>query len=121
MPRKTPFHARTSELCISQNWQEWSGYFSAESYALDHMSEYNAVRTTAAIFDVSPLFKYHVRGRDAGRLLDRVVTRDVSKCREGQVLYTTWCDDDGKIIDDGTLARIGEDAYRLTAAMPTID
>jgi len=121
MPRKTPFHARTSELCISQNWQEWSGYFSAESYALDHMREYNAVRTTAALFDVSPLFKYHVRGRDAGRLLDRVVTRDVSKCREGQVLYTTWCDDDGKIIDDGTLARIGEDAYRLTAAMPTID
>ena len=121
MPRKTPFHARTSELCISQNWQEWSGYFSAESYALDHMSEYNAVRTTAALFDVSPLFKYHVRGRDAGRLLDRVVTRDVSKCLEGQVLYTTWCDDDGKIIDDGTLARIDEDAYRLTAAMPTVD
>ena len=85
------------------------------------MREYNAVRTTAALFDVSPLFKYHVHGRDAGRLLDRVVTRDVSKCRIGQVLYTTWCDDDGKVIDDGTLARIGEDAYRLTAAMPTVD
>ncbi len=121
MPRKSPFHARTTELCTSQNWQEWSGYFSADSYELDHMREYNAVRTTAALFDVSPLFKYHVHGRDAGRLLDRVVTRDVSKCRMGQVLYTTWCDDDGKIIDDGTLARIGEDAYRLTAAMPTID
>jgi len=121
MPRKTPFHARTTELCISQNWQEWSGYFSAESYALDHMREYNAVRTTAALFDVSPLFKYHLRGRDAGRLLDRVVTRDVSKCREGQVVYTPWCDDDGKIIDDGTLARIDENAYRLTAAMPTLD
>lgn len=121
MPRKTPFHARTSELCISQNWQEWSGYFSAGSYELDHMREYNAVRTTAAVFDVSPLFKYHVRGRDAGRLLDRVVTRDVSKCRVGQVQYTSWCDDDGKIIDDGTLARIGDDAYRLTAAMPTLD
>ncbi|MBW2289903.1 MAG: aminomethyltransferase family protein [Deltaproteobacteria bacterium] len=121
MPRKSPFHARTTELCTSQNWQEWSGYFSADSYALDHMREYNAVRTTAALFDVTPLFKYHVRGRDAGRLLDRVVTRDVPKCREGQVVYTTWCDDDGKIIDDGTLARIGEDAYRLTAAMPTID
>lgn len=121
MPRKSPFHAHTSELCISQNWQEWAGYLSAESYELDHMREYNAVRTSAALFDVSPLFKYHVRGRDAGRLLDRVVTRDVSKCRRDQVLYTTWCDDDGKIIDDGTLARIGEDSYRLTAAMPTID
>jgi aminomethyltransferase len=121
MPRKSPFHARTTELCTSQNWQEWSGYFSAESYELDHMREYNAVRSAAALFDVSPLFKYHVRGRDAGRMLDRVVTRDVSKCRVGQAMYTTWCDDEGKIIDDGTLARIGEDVYRLTAAMPTID
>jgi aminomethyltransferase len=121
MPRKSPFHARTTELCTSQNWQEWSGYFSADSYELDHMREYNAVRTTSALFDVTPLFKYHVRGRDAGRLLDRVVTRDVSKCREGQVIYTAWCDDHGKIIDDGTLARFGENAYRLTAAMPTID
>jgi aminomethyltransferase len=121
MPRKSPFHARTTELCTSQNWQEWSGYFSADSYELDHMREYNAVRTTTALFDVSPLFKYHLHGRDAARLLDRVVTRDVSKCRIGQVQYTTWCDDDGKIIDDGTLARIGEDAYRLTAAMPTLD
>jgi len=85
------------------------------------MREYNAVRTTAAVFDVSPLFKYEIRGRDAGRLLDRVVTRDVSKCRIGQVVYTVWCDDDGKVIDDGTLARIGEDSYRLTAAMPTLD
>jgi aminomethyltransferase len=121
MPRKSPFHARTTELCTSQNWQEWSGYFSADSYELDHMREYNAVRTSAALFDVTPLFKYHVRGRDAGRLLDRVVTRDVSKCREGQVIYTAWCDDHGKIIDDGTLARFSENAYRLTAAMPTSD
>lgn len=121
MPRKSPFHARTTELCTSQNWQEWSGYFSAGSYELDHMREYNAVRTTAALFDVSPLFKYHLHGRDAGRLLDRVVTRNVAKCRVGQVVYTTWCDDDGKIIDDGTLARFSENAYRLTSAMPTLD
>jgi aminomethyltransferase len=121
MLRKTPFHTRTTELCTSQNWQEWSGYFSADSYDLDHMREYNAVRTTAALFDVSPLFKYQLRGRDAGRLLDRVVTRDVSKCRVGQVLYTVWCDDDGKIIDDGTLARVAEDSYRLTSAIPTLD
>jgi aminomethyltransferase len=121
MLRKTPFHARTTDLCTSQNWREWSGYFAADSYDLDHMREYNAVRTTAAIFDVSPLFKYEIRGRDAGRLLDRVVTRDVSKCRIGQVLYTVWCDDDGKVVDDGTLARIGEENFRLTAAMPTLD
>ncbi len=117
----TPFHARTSALCTSQNWQEWSGFLSANSYEVDHMSEYNAVRTTCGLFDVSPLFKYHLRGRDAARLLDRIVTRDVAKCRVGQVIYTAWCDDDGKIIDDGTVARLADDSFRLTAAIPTLD
>ena len=121
MPRRTPFHARTSALCASQNWQEWSGFLSANSYEVDHMSEYNAVRTTCGLFDVSPLFKYHLRGRDAARLLDRIVTRDISKCRVGQVIYTAWCDDDGKIIDDGTVARLADDSFRLTAAIPTLD
>jgi len=121
MPRRTPFHSRTTVLCTGQNWTEWSGYLSAQSFELDHMREYNAIRTTCALFDVSPLHKYHLRGRDAGRLLDRMVTRDVSKCRVGQVMYTTWCDDDGKIIDDGTLARFAEDSYRLTSAIPTLD
>ncbi len=121
MPRRTPFHARTSALCTSQNWQEWSGFLSANSYEIDHMSEYNAVRTSCALFDVSPLFKYTLRGRDAARLLDRIVTRDISKCRIGQILYTAWCDDDGKIIDDGTVARLANDSFRLTAAIPTLD
>jgi aminomethyltransferase len=121
MPRHTPFHARTNALCTSQDWQEWSGYLAANSYALDHMREYNAVRTSCGLFDISPLYKYHVRGRDAQRLLDRVVTRDLAKCRVGQVMYTAWCDDDGKIIDDGTVARLGDDFFRLTAAIPTLD
>ncbi len=120
MPKPTPFHTRTSALCTSQSWQDWSGFLSANSYELEHIHEYNAVRTACALFDVSPLFKYHVRGRDATRLLDRVMTRNVSKCRIGQVLYTAWCDDSGKIIDDGTVARIGEDSYRVTAAIPTL-
>jgi aminomethyltransferase len=121
MPRPTPFHERTNAACTSQSWAEWSGYLSANTYELEHIHEYHAVRTGCAVFDVSPLFKYHVRGVDAGALLDRVTTRDVSKCRVGQVQYTAWCDDRGKIIDDGTLARFADDAFRLTAAMPTLD
>lgn len=121
MPKPTPFHARTSAQCSSQSWQEWSGYLTAISYDMDHVREYNAVRTACGLFDISPLYKYHVRGRDAQMLLDRVVTRDVSKCHVGQVMYTAWCNDDGKIIDDGTLARFEQDAYRLTAAIPTLD
>jgi aminomethyltransferase len=88
-------------------------------YELDHMMEYNAVRTACGLFDVSPLYKYHVHGPDALHLLNRVVTRDVARLRVGQVYYTPWCDDAGKMVDDGTLARLDDDFYRLTAAEPT--
>ena len=119
MPRPTPFHSRTSVLCEGQGWQEWSGFLSADMYELDHIHEYNAVRTTCGLFDVSPLYKYILRGRDAFALLNRVVTRDISKCRIGQVMYTAWCDDAGKIVDDGTIARLSEDSFRMTSAIPT--
>jgi len=108
-------------LCEGQGWQDWSGYLTAPMYELDHIHEYNAVRLGCGLFDVSPLYKYFVRGRDAMALLNRMVTRDVSKCRVGQVIYTAWCDDAGKIIDDGTIARLGEDSFRVTAALPTLD
>jgi len=121
MPRPTPFHSRTSLSCESQSWQEWSGFFSANSYELDHIHEYGAVRTACALFDISPLFKYHLSGPGAVALLERVLTRDVSRLAVGQVAYTTWCDDEGKIIDDGTVTRLAPDLYRLTAAIPTLD
>jgi aminomethyltransferase len=119
MPKHTPFHSRTDALCESQSWVEWSGYLSAQTYEMDHIHEYNAVRLGAGLFDVSPLHKYSIRGRDAVALTNRVITRDASRCRVGQVLYTAWCDDDGKIIDDGTVARLGEDSFRMTTATPT--
>ncbi len=121
MPRLTPFHSRTSACCESQSWQEWSGFLSANSYELEHAHEYNAVRTACGLFDISPLYKYHLSGPGAVALLDRVLTRDVRRLEVGQVAYTTWCDDDGKIIDDGTVTRLSPDLYRLTAAIPTLD
>ncbi len=119
MPRRTPFHSRTSALSQGESWQDWSGYLSPAMYELDHIHEYNTIRMGCGLFDISPLFKYTVRGRDAEALLDRVVLRDVSRCRVGQVIYTGWCEDDGKIIDDGTIARLSEDCFRMTAAIPT--
>jgi aminomethyltransferase len=92
----------------------------ASAYELSHEREYHAIRSSAALFDVSPLYKYHIRGRDAARLLDRVVTRDVRKAKQGQVLYTPWCDARGKVIDDGTVSWLGDDLFRLTAADPNI-
>jgi aminomethyltransferase len=112
----TAFFPRQAELNTKLAWGEWSGYHSAAVYADFHDIEYNAIREAAAVIDVSPLYKYMVRGIDAGRLLDRIVTRDVPKLRVDQVLYTPWCDEDGKVIDDGTITRIGHDEYRVTAA-----
>lgn len=85
-----------------------------------HEREYHAIRSSAALLDVSPLFKYSITGRDAARLLDRVVTRNVEKSKVGQVLYTPWCDAEGKIIDDGTVSRLGEQEFRMTSADPNI-
>jgi aminomethyltransferase len=120
MPIGTAFHERTFALCESLSYREWSGYYAVSSYEPHHEHEYNAIRNAAALIDISPLYKYRVTGRDATRLVDRVITRDVRKVAVGQVVYTPWCDERGKVIDDGTVARLGENAYRWTAADPSL-
>lgn len=120
MLRHTPFHARTAALNEGQAWRRWAGCVVASAYELQHDREYHAIRSAAALLDISPLHKYLVTGPDAARLLDRVVTRDVSRCAVGQVMYTPWCDARGKQIDDGTVARLGEVAFRLTSAEPNL-
>jgi aminomethyltransferase len=112
----TAFFPRQQELNTKLAWNEWSGYFAPAVYADFHDIEYNAVREAAGVVDTSPLYKYVIRGRDAGRLMDRVMTRDISKLRVDRVYYTPWCDEDGKLIDDGTITRIAENEYRVTAA-----
>jgi aminomethyltransferase len=118
--KQTPFHPRTAALVEGHAWRRWSGHVVASSYELTHEREYHAIRNAAALLDVSPLYKYLVQGRDAARLLDRVVTRHVARCAVGQVLYTPWCDAHGKQIDDGTVARLDETTVRLTAAEPNL-
>jgi aminomethyltransferase len=118
--KPTPFHPRTSELLDSYDWNEWSGWLSANVYDLDHTHEYLAIRTSCGVFDTSPLYKYQIQGPDALRLMNRVVTQDVSRYGVGKSMYTPWCDDKGKIIDDGIVARIGERTFRMTAAEPTL-
>ena len=120
MLKTTPFHERTAALCASHAWRRWAGHIVASSYELTHEREYHVIRTAAALFDVSPLYKYLVRGRDAARLLDLIVTRNVHKAEVGQVLYTPWCDHAGKVIDDGTVARLDENLFRMTSAEPNL-
>src|SRR5688572_28377569 len=120
MPIGTPFHERTFPLCESLNYREWAGYYAVSAYETHHEHEYNAIRNAAALIDISPLFKYRITGPDATRLVDRVITRDTRQMRVGQVWYTPWCDEHGKVIDDGTVARLDEQIYRWTAADPSL-
>lgn len=120
MLKTTPFHERTSALCASHAWRRWAGYVVASAYELSHEREYHSIRAAAALFDVSPLYKYAITGQDAARLLDHVVTRNIQALEVGQVAYTPWCDAHGKVLDDGTVARLGEQSFRLTAAEPNL-
>ncbi|MGE5072048.1 MAG: aminomethyltransferase family protein, partial [Anaerolineae bacterium] len=118
--RRTPFHERTSKICLPQNWRRWAGYVAAGSYELTLDREYWAIRNAAALIDVTPLMKYLITGPDASRLLNRVITRDMDKLKVGQVYYTPWCDEEGKVIDDGTVSRLDETTYRMTSADPSL-
>jgi aminomethyltransferase len=120
MPIGTAFHPRTFPLCGSLNYREWSGYYAVSSYEPHHEHEYNAIRNAAALIDISPLYKYRLSGRDASRLVDRIITRDLRKVGVGQVIYTPWCDERGKVLDDGTVSRLDEHLYRWTAAEPNL-
>jgi len=119
MPLPTPFHARTSAACRSHLWKDWAGYLAVRSYDAHHDPEYFAFRHSCGLLDVSPLFKYEISGPDAATFLSFVLTRSVTKMRVGRVAYVTWCDDRGRILDDGTVTRLDDRRFRMTAAEPT--
>jgi aminomethyltransferase len=120
VPVGTAFHERTLALCESLNFKEWSGYYTVGAYEMTHEHEYNAIRNSAALIDITPLFKYWISGKDATKFVNRVITRDINKVSIGQVIYCCWCDPAGKVIDDGTITRIAENEYRWTAADPSL-
>jgi aminomethyltransferase len=120
VPIGTAVHEKTFQLCESLNYREWSGYYAVGVYETHHEHEYNAIRNAAAIIDVSPLFKYRIRGADATKLVNRVITRDINKVAVDQAIYCCWCDEQGKVIDDGTISRLADNVYRWTAADPSM-
>lgn len=120
MPVGTALHARTLPLCQTLNIREWSGYYAVSAYETRFEHEYNAIRHGVALIDVSPLYKYLISGPDAEAFVDRVITRDARRLAVGQVYYTPWCDERGKVVDDGTVARVSEHQFRWTAADPSL-
>jgi len=120
VPVGTAFHERTLALCESLSYREWSGYYTVSVYEMHHEHEYNAIRNSSALIDISPLFKYRVTGRDATKFVNRVIARDINRVAVDQVIYCCWCDPEGKVIDDGTITRLDENEYRWTAADPSL-
>ena len=116
----SPFHPRTSALCRSLRWKDWSGYHAVCAYDTYPEREYYAFRHSAGLIDVTPLFKYEVRGPDAARFLAGVVVKDITKLQIGQVAYCCWCDDRGWLVDDGTISRLSDQHFRVTAAEPSL-
>ncbi len=110
--RSTPYTPRIAALMQGSHWGNWSGYFSAQMVR-DAELEYFAIRSTTALFDVSAMTKYRIGGPDAEAFLNRVMLRDVAKLGVNRVQYTAWCDDEGQVLDDGTLFRFGPNEFRL--------
>ncbi len=109
---RTPFYSRLAALDTVNTWHEWKGYSSAdELYCAE--TEYFAIRNATAVFDLTPMTKYHITGPDALPYIDRLVTRDMTKVKPGRVAYAVWCDDQGQVIDDGTIFHLRDGEYRL--------
>ena len=109
---RTPFHGRIAALMTGNNWNDWAGY-DAASEIDDRELEYFAIRSTAGLFDLSPMVKYHIEGAEAEGFLNRLTLRDVTRLAPGRVQYTAWCDDEGMVLDDGTLFRFGQTKFHL--------
>ena len=115
---KTPFFPRQIALCESMHWKEWSGYYAVSSYLVLHDMEYFAFRNAAGLLDVTPLFKYRVRGKDAAAYLAQIMVKDITRLSVGRVTYLCWCNHEGKVVDDGTVMRRGEEDFFVTTADP---
>lgn len=120
MPRPTPFHARTHALCTSMLYKEWAGCYAVRRYDVYHEREYYALRHQATVMDATPLFKVEVRGRDAAEFLSYVSVRGFTKTSVGRVGYVCWVNERGQVFDDGTVARLGDEHFRLTSAEPAM-
>jgi len=118
--QRTPFHDRISALSTTETWTGWNTYKVAR--VVDKLSaEYFAVRSGCAVMDLTPMEKYRITGKDAYAYLDRLLTRDISTLKPGRVTYVVWCNDEGKVIDDGTLFQFGEQDYRLCSQHHQLD
>ena len=109
---ETPFHAKTQERCYTHDWHRWSGYKIAKQYTSAEL-EYTAIRNTAGVIDITPMHKYSVQGKDAKKFINKLITRNVDNIQPKQVVYALWCNEDGFVVDDGTIFCFDENNFRI--------
>ena len=112
---ETPFHERTSEYCYSNDWYRWAGYKIAKEYSSTEL-EYTSMRNTAGVIDITPMHKYDIKGEDAKKFINKLITKDISNIQSNQVAYGIWCNEDGMVIDDGTIFCFNENHFRIFCA-----
>ena len=112
---ETPFHERTFEHCYSNDWYRWAGYKVAKEYSSTEL-EYTSVRNTAGVIDITPMHKYDIKGDDAKKFINKLITKDITNIQSNQVAYGIWCNEDGMVIDDGTIFCFNENHFRIFCA-----
>ncbi|NNL95496.1 MAG: aminomethyl transferase family protein [Xanthomonadales bacterium] len=115
-----PFYSRQKALNVNREWSRWYDYLSVPAYSCS-TTEYFAGRNACAVFDLTPMTKHRIGGPDALPFLNRLVTRDVARIKPGRVGYAVWCNDEGQVIDDGTIFHLREGDYRLCSQEHQID
>ncbi|MDA7870447.1 aminomethyltransferase family protein [bacterium] len=120
MPKTTAFHSRLEPLNETKIWKNWSGFLVAPQFKYSLTNEYYAIRSSVSLLDTSPLFKYRISGIDSVRLLERIMSRDIKRCKPGAAQYTVWSDEKGFVIQDGVILRTNEFEFFLTAGEPTL-
>lgn len=118
-PKETHFHPRQAVLNVREAWSAWNGYKFADYY-YEADFEYFCIRNSCGTYDICPMQKYEIAGPDAEAMLNRMVTRDISKMKDNRVSYVCWCTDDGRMIDDGTVFKLGPERFMLTSGSPSI-
>jgi len=117
---KTPFHERARAYSQLDAFVPWAGYTTVDVFTSVEQ-EYFAIRNASSLYDLTPMVKYRIAGPDALRFLNRLVTRDVARLAPGKVAYTVWCNDEGHIIDDGTVFAIASNEYRICTGERQLD
>ncbi len=109
---ETPFHEKTREKCYAHDWHRWAGYKVVKQYTSAEL-EYTAIRNTAGVIDITPMHKYSVQGKDAKKFINKLITRNVDNIQPNQVVYALWCNEDGFVVDDGTIFCFDENNFRV--------